>query len=177
MSFRELTMIDVREVLRRWQAGQSARQLARDGVVSRRTATRYIEAATEFGLTLDAELTDDAIRAVANRVQGRPSPAPSETRELLEKQRVRIEHWLQQDSPLTLIRVQELLARDGITIPYTSLRRYAHDELGWRERRPTMFVDDPPAGEEAQIDLGTLVTSPAWKDVGESSGCSSSHCP
>jgi hypothetical protein len=68
-------------------------------------------------LTLDAELTDDAIRAVANRVQGRPSPAPSETRELLEKQRVRIEHWLQKDSPLTLIRVQELLARDGITVP------------------------------------------------------------
>jgi transposase len=154
MSFRELTMIDVREVLRRWQAGQSARQLAREGVVSRRTATRYIEAATEFGLTLDAELTDEAVRAVANRVQERPLPAPSETRELLEKQRVRIEQWLQQDSPLTLIRVQELLARDGVTIPYTSLRRYAHDELGWRERRATVLVDDPPAGEEAQIDFG-----------------------
>lgn len=34
MSFRELTMIDVKEVLRRWSAGQSARQMARDGVVS-----------------------------------------------------------------------------------------------------------------------------------------------
>jgi len=31
MSFRELTMIDVREALRRWQAGQSARQMAREG--------------------------------------------------------------------------------------------------------------------------------------------------
>ena len=40
MSFRELTMIDVKEVLRRWHAGQSARQMAREGVVSRRTATR-----------------------------------------------------------------------------------------------------------------------------------------
>jgi len=109
MSFRELTMIDVREVLRRWQAGQSARQLAREGVVSRRTATRYIEAATEFGLTLEAELTDEAVRAVANRVQARPSPAPSETRGLLEKQRTRITQWLEHDPPLTLIRVQELL--------------------------------------------------------------------
>ena len=48
MSFRELTMIDVKEVLRRWAAGQSARQIAREGVVSRRTASRYMLAA---GLT------------------------------------------------------------------------------------------------------------------------------
>ena len=50
MSFRELTMIDVKEVLRRWSAGQSARQMARDGVVSRGTATRYIDAAKALGL-------------------------------------------------------------------------------------------------------------------------------
>jgi response regulator of citrate/malate metabolism len=47
VSFRELTMIDVREVLRRWQAGQSARAIARDGVAERKTAGRYIEAAAE----------------------------------------------------------------------------------------------------------------------------------
>jgi hypothetical protein len=40
-------MIDVREVLRRWQAGQSARAIARDGVAERKTAGRYIEAAAE----------------------------------------------------------------------------------------------------------------------------------
>jgi FixJ family two-component response regulator len=37
MSLRALTMIDAKEALRRWVAGQSARQIARDGVVSRRT--------------------------------------------------------------------------------------------------------------------------------------------
>jgi len=31
MSFRELTMIDVKEVLRRWTAGQSARQMVARG--------------------------------------------------------------------------------------------------------------------------------------------------
>ncbi len=49
MSFRELTMSDVKEVLPRWVAGRSARQTAREGVVSRRTATRSIEAATSLG--------------------------------------------------------------------------------------------------------------------------------
>src|SRR5688572_22161917 len=128
MSFRELTMIDVKEVLRRWQAGQSARQMAREGVVGRRTAARYIDAAKELGLTLDAELNDEVVRAVAERIQARPTPEPSEMRRVLEQQRVRIEQWLEHD--LTLVRVQELLARDGVSIPYTTLRRYAHDELG-----------------------------------------------
>jgi hypothetical protein len=49
MSYRELTMIDVKEVLRRWQAGQSARQIAREGVAGRATAGRYIDAAQQLG--------------------------------------------------------------------------------------------------------------------------------
>jgi transposase len=156
MSFRELTMIDVKEVLRRWQAGQSAREMARQGVVSRRTAARYIKAATELGLTLDTELGEDAVRAIAGRVQDRPTPEPSEMRRVLDQHRARIEHWLERDPPLTLVRVQELLARDGVSIAYTTLRRYAHDELGWKERGPTVLIDDPPPGEEAQIDFGQV---------------------
>jgi predicted DNA-binding transcriptional regulator YafY len=84
MSFRELTMIDVKEVLRRWAAGQSARQMAREGVVSRRTATRYIEAATSLGLTPGDELSDERVRGVAQCVQARPLPAVSNPRQLLE---------------------------------------------------------------------------------------------
>src|SRR5690349_16197904 len=103
MSFRELTMIDVKEVLRRWQAGQSARQMAREGVVSRRTATRYIDAATELGLVPGSELTDEVVRAVAERVQARPEPEPSDVRQVLEQHRLRIEQWLEHD--LTLVRV------------------------------------------------------------------------
>ena len=88
MSFRELTMIDVKEVLRRWAAGQSARQMAREGVVSRRTATRYIEAATSLGLTPSDELSDERVRGVAQCVQARPLPTVSDPRQLLELRRV-----------------------------------------------------------------------------------------
>ncbi len=73
---------------------------------------------------------------------------------VLEQHRLRIEQWLEHD--LTLVRVQELLARDGVSIAYATLRRYAHDELGWRERGPTVLIDDPPPGEEAQIDYGEV---------------------
>ena len=156
MSFRELTMIDVKEVLRRWAAGQSARQMAREGVVSRRTATRYIEAAKSLGLAPSDELTDERVRSVAQSVQARPAPTVSDPRQLLDARRVQIEKWLKQDEPLTLVRIQELLARDGTVVAYTTLRRWAQAVLGFGDRSPTVRVDDPPAGEEAQVDFGLM---------------------
>jgi transposase len=156
MSFRELTMIDVKEVLRRWAAGQSARQIAREGVVSRRTASRYIEAATSLGLGPSDELTDERVRGVAQCVQARPLPAVSDPRQLLEARRVQIEKWLKQDEPLTLVRICELLARDGTDVSYATLRRWAQTTLGVGGRSPTVRLDDPPAGEEAQVDFGLM---------------------
>lgn len=156
MSFRELTMIDVKEVLRRWAAGQSARQMAREGVASRGTAGRYIEAATSLGLTPADELTDERVRGVAQCVQSRPLPAISDPRQLLESRRIQIEKWLNQDEPLTMVRIHELLARDGAGVSYATLRRWAHTTLGAGGRSPTVRVDDPPAGEEAQVDFGLM---------------------
>jgi transposase len=149
-------MIDVKEVLRRWAAGQSARQIARDGVVSRRTASRYIEAATSLGLGPSDELTDERVRGVAQCVQARPLPAVSDPRQLLEMQRIQIEKWLNQAEPLTLVRIRELLARDGTDVSYATLRRWAQTTLGIGGRSPTVRVDDPPAGEEAQVDFGLM---------------------
>lgn len=147
-------MIDVREVLRRLQAGQSARQLARDGVVDRKTAARYFEAARALAVDAQTELSDALVRGVAQRVQARPELAPSDAWALLAANRVRIEAWLRGDRPLRLVRVHELLARDGVDVGYTTLRRFVHKELGWHERQATVRVDDPPLGEEAQIDFG-----------------------
>jgi transposase len=154
MSFRELTMIDVREVVRRIQAGQSARRIARDGVVDRKTAGRYVEAARACGVERDTPLSDALVAEIAQRVQARPLPAPSEQRKLLETHRPRIEAWLAAERPLRLVRVHELLGRDGVEVAYTTLRRFVHTELGWRERPATVRVDDPPMGQEAQIDFG-----------------------
>ena len=72
MSFRELAMVDVREVIRRMQAGQSARRVARDGVVDRKTASRYFEAARSIGVEPTTELDDGLVAEVARRVQARP---------------------------------------------------------------------------------------------------------
>ena len=156
MSFREFTMTDVLEVLRRWQAGQSARQIAREGIADRKTATRYIQAALASGIERTTALEESVVAAVAQRVQQREPTPPSDARKVLQEHRGRIEAWLTGPRPLRLVRVHELLARDGVHVGYTTLRRYAHDELGWRERRSSVRIDDPPAGDEAQIDFGEM---------------------
>jgi transposase len=43
-----------------------------------------------------------------------------------------------------------------LDVGYTTLRRYAHQELGWRERKASVRVDDPPFGDEAQIDFALM---------------------
>ena len=156
MSFRELNMVDVRELLRRVRAGQSARRIARDGVVDRKTAQRYIEAAEACGFDPHAELTDEQVVQIARRVQSRAPVERSAAWTLLEQHREQIETWLEGSSPLTLVRVQELLERRGVTVKYTTLRRFAHGTLRWRERAPTVLVADSPPGEEAQIDFGRV---------------------
>jgi transposase len=135
MGFRELTMIDVRELLRRRQAGESVRRAAR-----------------ECGA--DGELTDEVVARVAAMVQRRPAPPASEAWKALVPVRSRIETWLSGERPLRLVRIHELLVREGIAVSYSTLRRYVQRELGFGGPRITVRLADTAPGEEAQIDFG-----------------------
>lgn len=84
MSFWDPTMTNIKEVLRHWQTGQSARAIARDRVVDRRTAGRYIEAAVLEGVGKTTELTEEIICRVAARVQTREPPPRSASRKELD---------------------------------------------------------------------------------------------
>ena len=124
MSFREMTMQDVRELLRQHEAGQSARRIAREMGVDRRTVGRSLEAAQKLAPST-ATVTDAVAGQVGRRVQTRPAPATSEAWRALEGRRSQISGWLGGDRPLRLVRIHELLARDGLTVGYTTLRRFA----------------------------------------------------
>src|SRR4051794_19226873 len=77
MSYRELTMIDVKELLRRWAAQQGVRRIARETCTDRKTVGRYVDAAVKVGLPRDRELDETEIHQVAQRVQARPLPDAS----------------------------------------------------------------------------------------------------
>lgn len=157
MSFRELTMIEVREVMRRWQAEQSLREIARETGLDRKTVRRYFAVLEQLGVGRDAEVDDALVHQVASRVQTRAVPEPSTERVLLMEHRERIATWLTQKKPLRLTKVHALLARDhGVDVSYATLRRFAMDELGWGMPKPTVRVADAPAGEEAQVDFGKM---------------------
>lgn len=60
MPYRELTMIQIKEVLRRWQAEHSDRRIQRETGIDRKTVRRYVSWATDLGITRDRELTDSS---------------------------------------------------------------------------------------------------------------------
>jgi transposase len=150
-------MQDVREVLRRWQARQGIRQIARETGLDRKTVRRYLVQARSDRLEMEP-VTEETAGAVGRGVQDRPLPPPSTQWLVLQRHRVQIESWLGGDRPLRLIRVHELLAREGVQVGYTTLRRFAGRELGWHKRPPTVRLDDPPPGQEVQIDFGLMGT-------------------
>jgi transposase len=160
MSYRELAMIDVKEVLRRWAAGQGDRKIARESGADRKTIARYTKAASKLGLERDGELTDDVVHSVAQCVQARPLATTSDEWNEVARHRVLIERWLagqENTRPLKLTKIHTLLERDhGLEASYDTLWRFAHQELAWREKPSTVRIDDPPPGQEAQVDFGRM---------------------
>jgi hypothetical protein len=76
VAFREVRVIEVREVLRAWLSGEGLRVAAERAGVDRKTARRYVVAGQEAGLVRDGgeeQLSDELIGAVVAAV-GRPGP-------------------------------------------------------------------------------------------------------
>jgi transposase len=159
MAYRGFDMIEIKEMLRRRAAGHGARKVARETGCDRKTVVRYFAAADALGVSCEQEPTEEDIRAVAERVQGRPTLDPSEEWKQIAAHRVQVEAWLGLKRPLKLTKVHTLLARDhGVTASYDTLRRFAIEELGWRKRPTTVRVADTEPGEVAQVDFGLMGT-------------------
>ena len=157
MPYRELTMIDIKEVLRRWSAKQSLHQIARETGVDRKTVRRYVRAARSCSLSQGHEWTEKEIHEVAQRVQSRPLPDASAEWQEIATHKERIEQWLTTKRPLRLTKVHTLLVREyGVQASYDTLRRFATQQLGWGQQAPTIRIDDPPPGQEAQVDFGKM---------------------
>jgi transposase len=156
MAFRELTMIDIREVLRRWQALHSVRRVARETGTDRKTVARYVAAAQAAGVGVDTPLDDEVVARVTSRVQVRGAAAAGDAAEVLKPHAAQLRAWLESDKPLRLTKVHVLLGRMGVEVSYPTLRRYVMKELEWRRPAVTVRVDDPPAGQEAQLDFGRM---------------------
>jgi hypothetical protein len=129
---------------------------------SRTTVRRWVACATELGWASAVQVPDEALAGrVAERMQPLPvRRAPGESEAQLALHRERIRAWLAPDASgrgLRLSKVHQLLARQGVQVPYSSLHRFAVQHCGFRaERRVTVRVAEVAPGELAEVDFGRL---------------------
>jgi transposase len=157
MAFREVSVVQVREALRRWLRGEGERPIALGVGVDRKTARRYIAAAVEVGVDRcggEGQLTDELIGQVVERVRPNRTDGHGEAWRSLLAEEAQITAWVQQD--LTVVKIGILLARRGVVVPHRTLARFATERCGAGRRRVTVRVDDPPPGIELQVDFGRL---------------------
>ena len=158
MAYREITVIEIKEVLRLWlQNKMGMRPIAEMVGVDRKTVRRYIDAAQAAGLVREGgedQLTDTLIGAVVEAVRPERPAGHGAAWEACAAEHERIKAWLEKDLKLT--KVADLLARRGVEIPYRTLHRYAAAELGFGGRGSTVPVVDGEPGHELQVDFGRM---------------------
>jgi len=157
MAYREVTMIDVKEVLRQWLSGRFLKEMARWIDLDRNTVRRYIQVAQSCGLCPEdgvETLTEEKVAEVISALGSGPGRPLGEAWAICEKHRDQIAALLEQRIRLT--KVRKLLLRQGIEISYSTLYRFAYTELGFGKRRLTIPVSDCAPGEELQLDTGRM---------------------
>jgi transposase len=162
MVFREVSVIEIREVLRAWLAGKSERAVAAQAGVDRKTSRRYVMAAVAAGLSREGgeeQLTDELIGQVVSVVRPVRPDGHGQGWAQLEARREEIAAWVAGEVPVVKIGV--LLGRQGVVVAERTLHRFAAERCGAGGGQVTTPVDDGPPGSELQVDFGYLGLIPA----------------
>lgn len=158
MAYREVGMLEVKEVLRLWLGGVAKKGIARQLGLDPKTVRRYVEVAEGSGLGPGLGppgLTEEhlstvilALRPDAGRPKGDAWTLAGDHREMIRRfldQRVR------------LSKIRRLLLRQGVSIPYPTLHRFAVAELDFGRTAATVPVADGEPGHEVQVDTGWMI--------------------
>jgi len=168
MAFREVSVYEVREVLRVWLGAGGAgpapglRTIAARSGVDRKTVRRYVEAAQAAGLRRSdpPECIDDAvIGAVVAAVRPARPAGHGAAWEALVPFEEQIRAWVNGEGdtkPLSVTKIEILLTRQGCVVPYRTLHRFATERCGFGSRETTVRVVDGDPGVECQLDFAYM---------------------
>lgn len=159
MAHKEYGVTDILDILRRAQAGDSMRRIAKATGMDRKTISNYLRIAAEHDFAAGA--TDDHLTETALTVfralhgpQMKP-PSLSAACAPLIPHRDLISGWLEKDG-LTLTKSHIKLGRMGVAVSYSTLYRYARDEFGFGSQKVTVRMAETEPGEVAQVDFGRM---------------------
>jgi transposase len=158
MAFREVPVFEVREVLRLWLGGEGIRAIARLSRVDRKTVRRYVDAAIEAGVTVDGgveQLDDLTLGRVVEIVRPHRVDGHGHAWARLDAKRDKVEEWV--TAGVAGVKICELLARDGVSVPERTVQRFIATEFGPRRGQgSTVRIADGEPGHELQIDFARL---------------------
>jgi transposase len=157
MAYREVGVIEVREVLRGWLAGAGLRTVAAQAGVDRKTARRYVQAAEAAGVVREGgvgQLSDEVLGSVVAAVRPERPAGHGSAWQLLAEHREQVTAWVGQG--LTVVKIGTLLGRRGVVIPYRTLHRFCVQCCGYGKGALTVRVADGEPGAELQVDFGKM---------------------
>lgn len=158
MAYREVTMVEVKEVLRLWAARTGTKRIAAYLGLDRKTVRRYIAAGYAQGVRREqgeGAVTDEVVVGVLARCR-RPTARPHGVGwSCCEAQRDFIARHLA--NGVRLSKIGKLLRRQGVEVPYATLRRWAVARLEFGRTAATIRVADGPPGQECQLDTGWVL--------------------
>jgi transposase len=157
---RTFNVVDITEILVHWHAGRSISEIARSLGVDRNTVRKYTEAAQEAGIqpgeapigaTRWAELIGEWFpHLVSTELQHPRFAEIAPFHELIGQ--------MLKTNTVTTVH-QRLRDERGLGVSITTFRRYVWATMPDHQAgraRVTVRKDDPPPGQEAQIDYGYL---------------------
>jgi Winged helix-turn helix len=142
--YREVTMIEVREVLRLRGEGLPKKRIAAQLGLDPKTVRRYLEAAATAGVAVTATISDEAVRQVLLALHPAGGRPRGDGWARCVEQRAAIERWL--GDGLRLTKIRKLLVRQGVEIAYPTLHRFAVLELQFGKTATTIPVLDGEPG-------------------------------
>src|SRR4030042_2117903 len=118
MAYKEVSRVEIIEVIRQGQAGRGIREITRSTGLARNTIRKYILTAQSCSLARDGPPPTESqliILVQLNRAGPREVVIPTD--KVLEPWAEQIEQWLKHDR-LQLTRIQELLAQHRCLVAY-----------------------------------------------------------
>ena len=157
MAYKEVSRVEITEIIRQWQAGRGIREITRATGLARNTIRKYILTGQSCGLARDGPPpTESQLITLVQLNRAGPRQVAIPTDKVLEPWADQIEQWIKHDR-LKLTRIQELLAQHRCLVAYTCLRRFVI-RRGWMGKgsHTTVRMADTLPGEVAEADFGRL---------------------